>query len=105
MSSPAILIIDDEPDIRELLAMTVRRMGLDAFCAESLDGARRMLEKRRFDFCLTDMKLPDGTGLQLIEHVQQHHDRARELQTQLGATTNAATGTAPVAGQGGSTGG
>ena len=74
MSSPAILIIDDEPDIRELLAMTVRRMGLDAFCAESLDGARRMLEKRRFDFCLTDMKLPDGTGLQLIEHVQQHHE-------------------------------
>jgi two-component system response regulator PilR (NtrC family) len=74
MSSPAILIIDDEPDIRELLAMTVRRMGLDAFCAESLDGARRMLEKRRFDFCLTDMKLPDGTGLQLIEHVQQNHE-------------------------------
>jgi two-component system response regulator PilR (NtrC family) len=74
MSSPAILIIDDEPDIRELLAMTVRRMGLDAFCAESLDSARRMLEKRRFDFCLTDMKLPDGTGLQLIEHVQQRHE-------------------------------
>ena len=74
MSSPAILIIDDEPDIRELLAMTVRRMGLDAYCAESLDGARRMLEKRRFDFCLTDMKLPDGTGLQLIEHVQQNHE-------------------------------
>ncbi len=74
MSSPAILIVDDEPDIRELLAMTVRRMGLDAFCAESLDGARRMLEKRRFDFCLTDMKLPDGTGLQLIEHVQQNHE-------------------------------
>ena len=74
MSSPAILIIDDEPDIRELLAMTVRRMGLDAFCAESFDGARRMLEKRRFDFCLTDMKLPDGTGLQLIEHVQQNHE-------------------------------
>jgi len=74
MSSPAILIIDDEPDIRELLAMTVRRMGLDAFCADSLDGARRMLEKRRFDFCLTDMKLPDGTGLQLIEHAQLHHE-------------------------------
>jgi two-component system response regulator PilR (NtrC family) len=74
MSSPAILIIDDEPDIRELLAMTIRRMGLEAFCAESLDSARRMLEKRRFDFCLTDMKLPDGTGLQLIQHVQQHHE-------------------------------
>ena len=74
MSSAAILIVDDEPDIRELLAMTIRRMGFDAFCAESLDSARRMLERRRFDFCLTDMKLPDGSGLQFIEHVQQHHE-------------------------------
>jgi len=74
MSSPAILIIDDEPDIRELLAMTVRRMGLEAFCAESLESARRMLEKRRFDFCLTDMKLPDGTGLELIQHVQLRYE-------------------------------
>ena len=74
MSSPAILIVDDEPDIRELLAMTIRRMGFDAFCAENLDGACRMLERRQFDFCLTDMKLPDGTGLQFIEHVQQHHE-------------------------------
>lgn len=74
MSNPAILIIDDEPDIRELLAMTIRRMGFEAYCAENLDGARRMLERRHFDFCLTDMKLPDGSGLQLIEHVLQHHE-------------------------------
>nr|MBP8927030.1 sigma-54-dependent Fis family transcriptional regulator [Pseudomonadales bacterium] len=73
MSSPAILIVDDEPDIRELLAMTIRRMGLEAFCAENLDGARRQLERRPFDFCLTDMKLPDGSGLELIRHIQQHH--------------------------------
>lgn len=74
MSTPAVLIIDDEPDIRELLAMTIRRMGFEAFCAESLDGAYRMLERRHFDFCLTDMKLPDGSGLQFIQHVQQHHE-------------------------------
>ncbi|HMV70984.1 MAG TPA: sigma-54 dependent transcriptional regulator [Pseudomonadales bacterium] len=74
MSSAAILIVDDEPDIRELLAMTIRRMGFDAYCAENLDSAQRMLERRRFDFCLTDMKLPDGNGLQFIEHVQQHHE-------------------------------
>jgi two-component system response regulator PilR (NtrC family) len=74
MSSPAILIIDDEPDIRELLAMTIRRMGLDAFCVDSVEGARKQLERRRFEFCLTDMKLPDGTGLDLIRHVQTRHD-------------------------------
>ena len=74
MANPCILIIDDEPDIRELLAMTIRRMGLDAFCAENVEGALRQLEKRRFDFCLTDMKLPDGTGLDLIRHAQQQHE-------------------------------
>jgi len=74
MSSPAVLIVDDEPDIRELLAMTIRRMGLEAFCADSLDAAKRQLEQRQVDFCLTDMKLPDGTGLQLIQHIQQRHE-------------------------------
>ena len=39
MSTPAILIVDDEPDIRELLAMTIRRMGFEAFCADNLEGA------------------------------------------------------------------
>ena len=67
MSSHSILIVDDEPDIRELLAMTIRRMGFEALCAPDLETARHQLGKRRFDFCLTDMKLPDGTGLQLIE--------------------------------------
>jgi two-component system response regulator PilR (NtrC family) len=53
--------------------MTIRRMGFDAFCAESLDSARHA-RAQRFDFCLTDMKLPDGSGLQFIEHVQLHHE-------------------------------
>jgi two-component system response regulator PilR (NtrC family) len=74
MASPTILIVDDEPDIRELLAMTVRRMGLEAFCADSLDAGRRMLEKHPVDFCLTDMKLPDGSGIDFIRHVQERHE-------------------------------
>jgi two-component system response regulator PilR (NtrC family) len=74
MSSPSVLIVDDEPDIRELLAMTIRRMGFEALCAADLEAARNLLAKRRFDFCLTDMKLPDGTGLQLIEHLQSRPD-------------------------------
>jgi two-component system response regulator PilR (NtrC family) len=74
MSSHSILIVDDEPDIRELLAMTIRRMGFEALCAPDLETARHQLGKRRFDFCLTDMKLPDGTGLQLIEYLQSQPD-------------------------------
>ena len=74
MSSPSVLIVDDEPDIRELLAMTIRRMGFEALCAEDLAGARRQLDKRSVDFCLTDMKLPDGTGLELIAWLQSRVD-------------------------------
>ena len=70
----SVLIVDDEPDIRELLAMTIRRMGFEALCSADLASAREQLARRRFDFCLTDMKLPDGTGLQLIEHVQSRPD-------------------------------
>jgi two-component system response regulator PilR (NtrC family) len=73
MSNAAILIVDDEPDIRKLLALTVRKLGLEAFCAEDLAGARSMLGQRDFQFCITDMKLPDGNGIELIEHIQQHH--------------------------------
>ena len=74
MSSHSVLIVDDEPDIRELLAMTIRRMGFEALCASDLESARHQLSKRHFDFCLTDMKLPDGTGLELIEHIQTQPD-------------------------------
>jgi two-component system response regulator PilR (NtrC family) len=70
MSRAAILIVDDEPDIRELLSLTIHRMGFDAVTAPDLRSARRLLGERQFDVCLTDMKLPDGTGLQLLEQLQ-----------------------------------
>lgn len=73
MTTPHALIVDDEPDIRELLAITLGRMGIDCTTAATLDEARERLRSRRFDLCLTDMRLPDGNGLDLITHIQQHY--------------------------------
>ncbi len=60
------LIVDDEPDIRELLEITLGRMKIDTSAAADFAEARRMLEGQRFDLCLTDMQLPDGNGLDLV---------------------------------------
>jgi two-component system response regulator PilR (NtrC family) len=65
-----ILVVDDEPDIRELLAITLRRMKLDVTAVGSVAEARQQLQKTVFQLCLTDMRLPDGTGLELIEFIQ-----------------------------------
>lgn len=73
MSNPLALIVDDEPDIRELLEITLGRMKIDARTAEDLGAARRLLESERFDLCLTDMRLPDGNGIELVEAINQHH--------------------------------
>jgi two-component system response regulator PilR (NtrC family) len=66
-----ILIVDDEPDIRELLEITLGRMKLDTRGARNLKEAREWLSREPFDLCLTDMRLPDGTGLELVQHIQQ----------------------------------
>lgn len=66
-----ILIVDDEPDIRELLEITLGRMKLDTFSARNLAEAQALLARETFDLCLTDMRLPDGTGLALVQHIQQ----------------------------------
>ncbi|MBN3860846.1 sigma-54-dependent Fis family transcriptional regulator [Pseudomonas frederiksbergensis] len=66
-----ILIVDDEPDIRELLEITLGRMKLDTFSARNLAEAQALLARDTFDLCLTDMRLPDGTGLALVQHIQQ----------------------------------
>lgn len=66
-----ILIIDDEPDIRELLEITIGRMGLKTVTADSVAAAATLLNQREFALCLTDMKLPDGNGMQIIQHIQQ----------------------------------
>jgi len=70
MSINNILVIDDEPDIRELLELTLSRMGLDATCAANVNTAKDALKNKQFDLCLTDMNLPDGTGLEIVEHIQ-----------------------------------
>ena len=64
------LIIDDEADIRELIAMSLDRIGLDTHTASNLAEARNLLEEYIFDVCLTDMKLPDGNGVEFVKHVQ-----------------------------------
>lgn len=73
MSPPKVLIIDDEPDIRELLEITLGRMQLDTYSAENKTVALKLLSTHSFDLCLTDMRLPDGTGLEIVCHVQQHY--------------------------------
>lgn len=72
MSKATVLIVDDEPDIRELLGITLSRMDLGSSSAASISEAQRLLGSERFDLCLTDMNLPDGNGLSLVEWMQEH---------------------------------
>jgi two-component system response regulator PilR (NtrC family) len=72
MDQPQALVVDDEPDICELLTMTLGRMNIKAESAVDLASARALLEKRHFDICLTDMRLPDGDGLELVEWIQSN---------------------------------
>ncbi len=67
------LIIDDEPDIRELLEITLGRMKLDTRSARNLKEARDCLAREHYDLCLTDMRLPDGSGLELVQFIQQRY--------------------------------
>jgi len=66
-----VLVVDDEADIRELLDLTLARMGLLADCVGSLAEARQMLANQRYQLCLTDMRLPDGQGLDLVRHIAE----------------------------------
>jgi two-component system response regulator PilR (NtrC family) len=68
-----VLIIDDEPDIRELLDLTLSRMNLDVTAAADLGEARHALQSNSFSFCLTDMRLPDGNGLDLVREISEHY--------------------------------
>jgi len=69
--TPAVLVVDDEADLRELLALTMVRLGLDVDGAETLALARELLDQRRYALVLTDMRLPDGVGLDLVREVAQ----------------------------------
>jgi two-component system response regulator PilR (NtrC family) len=69
---PTVLIVDDEPDLLELVSLTLSRMNLQARTAADVTSARRLLRSERFDLCLTDMRLPDGDGLDLVAWIQQN---------------------------------
>ncbi len=72
MADRTALIVDDEPDIREVLGLSLINMGVEVQGAGNLAEARGLLKSNRFDICITDMRLPDGNGIQLVEHIQAH---------------------------------
>ncbi len=68
-----VLVVDDEADIRELLMLTLSKMGVDADTAETCAEAFEYLRGNAYDLCLTDMRLPDGNGLKVLEHISVHY--------------------------------
>lgn len=73
MKKPLVLIVDDEADIRELLEITLSRMEIDTRSAKNVTHAKALLQEEAFDLCLTDMRLPDGDGLELVDLIQTMH--------------------------------
>ncbi len=69
---PRVLVVDDEPDLVELVSLTLARMQLDTQSAGDVTGAKKLLKAHSFDLCLTDMRLPDGDGLDLLEWINTH---------------------------------
>lgn len=69
----ACLIVDDEADIRELLVMTLERMDIDTYTASGVEEAKFLLKERTYALCLTDMQMPDGTGLDLVNYIGEFH--------------------------------
>lgn len=85
-----VLVVDDEDDIRELLDMTLSRMGLEADCAANVAEARRLLAGNAYQLCLTDMRLPDGDGLDLVRFIgEQCRDLPVAVITAHGSMENA----------------
>ena len=68
-----VLLVDDEPDILELLELALRKMGLEVDKAGNVRGALAKLAAHRYDLCLTDMRMPDGDGLQVVQHIMQNN--------------------------------
>lgn len=85
-----ILVIDDEAHLRELLEITLIKMGLEVDTAESLEVARRFLTRHTYSLVLTDMRLPDGSGLEMVEEVSANHKTTPiAVITAFGSTDNA----------------
>ena len=68
-----VLVVDDEADIRELIDLTLARMGLAAECVGTVAEARAALDAGPFQLCLTDMRLPDGVGLDIVRYIGERH--------------------------------
>ena len=73
MAQAIALVVDDEEDIRTLMQMTLKRLDVESICVENVQQAKQALAERTFNVCLTDLNLPDGNGLQIVEHIQQHY--------------------------------
>jgi two-component system response regulator PilR (NtrC family) len=73
MTKSQVLVVDDEADIRELLSMTLSRMGLEPQCAATTAEAIALLGRNTYELCLTDMRLGDGDGLAVLDYVSKHH--------------------------------
>ena len=85
-----VLVVDDEADIRELLAMTLARMGVESHGAATREEALALLAANNYDLCLTDMRLPDGDGLSVLEYVARNHPNTPvAVITAHGSTENA----------------
>ncbi len=90
MATKFVLVVDDEADIRELIVLTLMRMGIEAETAATCEEAFARLSERSFDLCLTDMRLPDGDGLGVLAHVGANYGNTPvAVITAYGSTENA----------------
>ncbi|AZN37731.1 sigma-54-dependent transcriptional regulator [Iodobacter ciconiae] len=89
-NSKRVLVVDDEHDLAELLELTLIKMGLDVDCAYGVQDACARLDRAAYDLCLTDMRMPDGEGLEIIRHIQaKGMDVPVAVITAYGSTDNA----------------
>ena len=90
MKRPRVLLVDDEPDLLDLLEMDMARMGLDSERASRVAEAKMRLQQGGFDLCLTDMRLPDGIGLDIVRFIVEHAPATPvAVITAFGSTENA----------------
>lgn len=87
---PRVLVVDDEADLRELLELTLVRMGLDVDLAEGVAAAKALLGEKSYDLCFTDMRMGDGDGLELVRFISAEcGDVPVAVITAYGSTDNA----------------
>ena len=90
LSVPRILVVDDEPDLLDLMELTLAKMGLDTRRAATVADARSLLDSEHFDLCLTDMRLTDGSGLEVLQHINEKKpEMPVAVITAYGNTSNA----------------